>query len=67
MRSFVEAIHFLKTNRSEAILLLQKYFGGVSVEEATYLYQEQIDLMESCPRPTIKRFKPCSSARTIRK
>ena len=29
-RSFVEAIHFLKTNRAGSITLLQKYFGGLS-------------------------------------
>ncbi len=49
MRSFVEAIHYLKTNRTGSIALLQKYFGGLSAEEATYLYQEQIDLMETLP------------------
>jgi ABC-type nitrate/sulfonate/bicarbonate transport system substrate-binding protein len=54
MRSFVEAIHYLKTNRSGSIALLQKYFGGVSAEEATYLYQEQIDLLETLPAPNEK-------------
>ena len=28
MRSFVEALHYLKTNRAGSIALLQKYFGG---------------------------------------
>jgi len=51
MRSFVEAIHYLKNNRAGSIALLQKYFGGLSAEEATYLYQEQIDLMETLPAP----------------
>ena len=54
MRSFVEAIHYLKTNRTGSIALLQKYFGGLSAEEATYLYQEQIDLMETLPAPNDK-------------
>ena len=54
MRSFVEAIHYLKANRSGAIALLQKYFAGMSVEEAGYLYQEQIDLMERLPAPNDK-------------
>jgi NitT/TauT family transport system substrate-binding protein len=54
MRAFVEAIHFLKTNRTGAISLLQKYFGGVTVEEAAYLYDEQIDLMEALPAPNDK-------------
>jgi ABC-type nitrate/sulfonate/bicarbonate transport system substrate-binding protein len=54
MRSFVEAIHLLKTNRSAAIPLMQKYMGGLSAEEATYLYQEQVDLMEALPAPNDK-------------
>lgn len=54
MRSFVEAIHYLKTNRTGSIALLQKYFGGLSAEEASYLYQEQIDLMEVLPAPNDK-------------
>jgi NitT/TauT family transport system substrate-binding protein len=54
MRSFVEAVHYLKTNRNGSIALLQKYFGGLSAEEATYLYQEQIDLMEILPAPNDK-------------
>ncbi|HEY7217350.1 MAG TPA: ABC transporter substrate-binding protein [Candidatus Binatia bacterium] len=54
MRSFVEVVHYLKTNRSGSIALLQKYFGGLSSEEASYLYQEQIDLMEPLPAPNEK-------------
>jgi ABC-type nitrate/sulfonate/bicarbonate transport system substrate-binding protein len=54
MRSFVEATHYLKTNRSGSLALLQKYLGGLSVEEATYLYQEQVDLLEALPAPNEK-------------
>jgi len=54
MRSFVESIHFLKTNRSGAIAAMQKYMGGLSAEEATYLYQEQVDLLEALPAPNDK-------------
>ena len=54
MRSFFETIHYLKTNRPGSIALLQKYFGGLSAEEAGYLYQEQIDLMEALPAPNDK-------------
>ena len=53
-RSFVEAIHFLKTNRSGSITLLQKYFGGLSAEETAYLYDEQADLLERLPAPNDK-------------
>ncbi len=53
-RSFVEAIHFLKTNRTGSITLLQKYFGGLSAEESAYLYDEQVDLLERLPAPNDK-------------
>ncbi len=54
MRSFVEALHFLKTNRSGSIALLQKYFGGLNSDEAAYLYDEQVDLLERLPAPNDK-------------
>jgi NitT/TauT family transport system substrate-binding protein len=54
MRSFVEAVHYLKTNRSGSIALLQKYFGGLNAEEAAYLYDEQVDLLERLPTPNDK-------------
>jgi ABC-type nitrate/sulfonate/bicarbonate transport system substrate-binding protein len=54
MRSFVEVIHLLKTDRSRSIALLQKYLGGLSAEEASYLYQEQVDLLEPLPLPNEK-------------
>ncbi len=53
-RSFVEALHFLKTNRAGSITLLQKYFGGLSAEESAYLYDEQADLLERLPAPNDK-------------
>src|SRR5262245_55202170 len=53
-RSFVEAIHFLKTNRVGSITLLQKYFGGLSAEETAYLYDEQAELLERLPAPNGK-------------
>jgi hypothetical protein len=34
--------------------LLQKYFGGLSAEEAAYLYDEQADLLERSPAPNEK-------------
>lgn len=54
MRSFVEAVHYLKTNRAGSITLLQKYFGGLNVDEAAYLYDEQVDLLERLPGPNDK-------------
>jgi ABC-type nitrate/sulfonate/bicarbonate transport system substrate-binding protein len=53
-RSFVEAIHFIKTNRTGSITLLQKYFGGLSAEDTAYLYDEQADLLERLPAPNDK-------------
>jgi NitT/TauT family transport system substrate-binding protein len=54
MRSFVEAIHYLKTNPAGTISLLQKYMGGLSIEEASYLYHEQADYFDSLPLPSDK-------------
>jgi len=54
MRSFVEAVHYLKTQRAGAIALMQKYMGGLNAEEAAYLYDEQIDVMERLPGPNEK-------------
>ena len=54
MRAFVEAIHVLKANRAAAIPLMQKYLGNLNAEEATYLYQEQVELMERLPVPNDK-------------
>ena len=51
VRSFVEALHFLKTNRSGSVALMQKYMGSLSAEEAAYLYDEQVDLLERLPAP----------------
>jgi len=53
-RSFVEAIHYLKTNRSGSIALLQKYLGGLNAEEAGYLYDEQVEMLERLPSPNEK-------------
>ena len=54
MRSFVDAIHYLKTNRPGSVTLMQKYMGGLNTEEAGYLYDESIDLMERVPGPNEK-------------
>jgi ABC-type nitrate/sulfonate/bicarbonate transport system substrate-binding protein len=51
MRSFVEAVHYMKTNRNGSIVSLQKFMGGLNREETGYLYDEQIDLMERLPAP----------------
>lgn len=53
-RAFVEATHYLKTNRSGSIALLQKYLGGLNAEEAGYLYDEQVEMLERLPGPNEK-------------
>ena len=54
MRSFVEAIHYLKTNPSGAISLLQRFMGGLSVEETAFLYHEQADFFDPLFLPSDK-------------
>ena len=53
-RSFVDAIHYLKTNRNGSVALVQKYLGGLNAEEAGYLYDEQVELLERLPGPNEK-------------
>jgi hypothetical protein len=47
-------LHFIKTNRNGTITLLQKYLGGLSAEEAAYLYDEQVNTLEALPAPNEK-------------
>ena len=54
LRSYVEAIHYLRTNPTGSIALLQKYMGGVSVDEASYLYHEQAELFDPLFLPSDK-------------
>ena len=54
MRAFVEAIHYMKTNPAGTISLLQRYMGGLSAEEAAFLYHEQADLLDVLPFPSDK-------------
>jgi NitT/TauT family transport system substrate-binding protein len=67
MRSFVETIHYLKTNRPGSIALLQKYFGGLSAEEASYLYRSRSTSWKLCPRPMTRRCRRCSIAKPTRR
>lgn len=57
MRAFVEAIHYFKTNREGTIPILQKYLGGISSEQARFLYEEFVELFEEPPVPTEKGLK----------
>jgi len=51
MRSFVEAIDYFKTNRDGTIPILQKTMGGISAENARFLYDEYLELFEELPVP----------------
>jgi len=54
LRSYIEAIHYLRTNPPGAISLLQKYMGGLNVEEASYLYHEQAEFFDPLFLPSDK-------------
>jgi NitT/TauT family transport system substrate-binding protein len=57
MRAFVEAFHYLKTNREGSIPILQKYMGGINAEQARFVYDEYVDLYEELPVPREKGFQ----------
>ncbi len=54
MRAFVEASHYFKTNREGTIPILRKYMGGISYEQARFLYEEFASLFEEMPVPAEK-------------
>jgi NitT/TauT family transport system substrate-binding protein len=54
MRAFVEAIDYFKTNREGTVPIIQKYMGGISAENARFLYEETVGLFEELPVPAEK-------------
>ena len=54
MRAFVEATHYFKTNRDGTVPILQKYLGGLSSEQARFLYDDFVELFEELPVPNEK-------------
>jgi NitT/TauT family transport system substrate-binding protein len=54
MRAFVEAFQFLRTNREGTIPIVQKYMGGIGVEQARFLYDDYLPLFEELPVPREK-------------
>ena len=54
MRAFVEATHYFKTNREGTVPILQKYLGGLSSEQARFLYDDFVELFEEVPVPAEK-------------
>jgi NitT/TauT family transport system substrate-binding protein len=57
MRAFVEAFHYLKTNREGSIPILQKYMGGINAEQARFVYDEYVELFDDFPVPREKAFQ----------
>jgi NitT/TauT family transport system substrate-binding protein len=57
MRAFVEAFHYLKTNREGSIPILQKYMGGINAEQARFVYDEYVELFDEFPVPREKGFQ----------
>jgi hypothetical protein len=51
MRSFVEAIHFFKTNRDASIRLMQKFMAGLPLEIVTPLYDDTREKLPALPLP----------------
>jgi ABC-type nitrate/sulfonate/bicarbonate transport system substrate-binding protein len=57
MRAFVEAFHYLKSNREGSIPILQKYMGGINTEQARFVYDEYVELFDEFPVPREKGFQ----------
>ena len=57
MRAFVEAFHYLKSNREGSVPILQKYMGGINSEQARFVYDEYVELFEEFPVPREKGFQ----------
>lgn len=57
MRAFVEAFHYLRTNREGTIPIVQKYMGGISAEQARFLYDDYLALFEELPVPRERGFQ----------
>jgi NitT/TauT family transport system substrate-binding protein len=57
MRAFVEAFHYFKSNREGTIPILQKYMGGITTEQARFVYDEYAELLDEIPVPKEKGFQ----------
>lgn len=54
VRAFTEAAHYFRTNREGTIPILQKYMGGISAENARFLYDDNVELFDELPVPAEK-------------
>ena len=66
MRSFVEAVHYMKTNRT-MLVLMQKYMGGLSRRRRPICIKSRSICWNRCRRPTKKPCRRCSTAKPIRR
>lgn len=57
MRAYVEAFRYFRTNRAGTIPIMRKYMGGITAEQAGFLYDEYVDLFEEFPVPGEKAFQ----------
>ena len=57
MRAFAEGFSYLRSNREGSIAVLQKYMGGISSEQARFVYDEYVELFEDLPVPREKGFQ----------
>jgi ABC-type nitrate/sulfonate/bicarbonate transport system substrate-binding protein len=57
MRAYVEAFHYFKNNREGTIPILQKYMGGITAEQARFVYDEYAELLDEMPVPKEKGFQ----------
>jgi ABC-type nitrate/sulfonate/bicarbonate transport system substrate-binding protein len=54
VRAFVESIDYFKANREGTVPIIQKYMGGISAENARFLYDDTVGLFEELPVPAEK-------------
>jgi NitT/TauT family transport system substrate-binding protein len=54
VRAFTEAANYFRTNREGTIPILQKYMGGISSENAGFLYDDNVELFDELPVPAEK-------------
>ncbi len=52
MHAYVEAIHYFKTDRDDAIRIMQQYMGGLPEDEVALVYDSVRDLYQPLPAPS---------------
>ncbi|HLI28855.1 MAG TPA: ABC transporter substrate-binding protein [Chloroflexota bacterium] len=52
MRAYVEAVHFLTTERARAIEIMRQYMADLSPEEVGYLYEQVREVIKPVPAPS---------------